>query len=363
MSFVAVICRTAAVSGVASLLLFGGMAPLRAQNNPEDIFRDEVIDAVARLHWKGPELSDDTRFAVAASGLSWEPNSGGVALLQHERKNQVAYTDASSRARGFHSALVRSDGQARETAFAFALSIALDPPAGEMATWQQAVGYLNAYGTATDRALLGILQAPDRLPLLPSYEYAAADLLVSRANVRMLSLFTTMADSGDTYLRSRAVLALGVIAYSTPEGVGPASGHLRANLKSISLSAVQQSMLDEIFRRAATDGRYRIRAAAAAAIGLRASQSDRKLLDKLAKDPAYLASQTGGRDTKTISFPVREEAARALARFGVRVDVGGGTFSGKALRNATRGGNDATKDQGGLKKDRSSRVPLHDGEW
>src|SRR5687767_5547757 len=44
------------------------------------LFRDEVVSAERKLRWKGPELSDETLFAVAFSGLSWDPASGGAPL-------------------------------------------------------------------------------------------------------------------------------------------------------------------------------------------------------------------------------------------------------------------------------------------
>ena len=112
----------------------------------------------------------------------------------------------------------------------------------------------------------------------------------------------------------------------------------------------------------------------ALALGLMGSNDALPLLQKLAKDRAYLLSPwSGGRTDgpRHIRFPVREAAAAALTRYGVDVDTGGGELSSRELFTARRGGQDVSNDRNHLRRDVVSALlifptdvlpPLEQGE-
>src|SRR5689334_7111376 len=131
-------------------------AQRRSQSDATALFRDEVAEAVRKLDWKGSPLSDETRFAVAASGLSWHPERDGIPLF-HKAKSGLAFSDVSDRVRGFEGA--RAAGQ-EKIAFSFAFSLALYPE-GHDASWRDARQFLGRYGREYEQALTGVLQAPD----------------------------------------------------------------------------------------------------------------------------------------------------------------------------------------------------------
>ncbi len=317
------------------------------------LFREELIDAPAKIGWKGKPLEDETRLAVAASGLSWKPVWNGQPLLRTDRKS-VSYTDAAQRREAFEAA---TRANAPKFAFAFALSLVLEPPAQDERTWLEAFRYLSRYDAEFDRVLIGVLQAPSKLPLLPVYDYAAADVLMHRASPPLLTLYLTLSESSDRYLRSRAVAALGIVAYRERPGSGNRVAGLASPLRENSISAVQQRIIYEQVRKAAEDKNYQSRAAAAFALGLMGDESDIPRLERLMRDPAYLSLPTDERETRRVIFPVRTQAAAALARFGQRRETGNGLFAGRALREATRGGKNVTNDYGDLRRDRRSLVP------
>src|SRR6185295_3684971 len=99
------------------------------------------------------------------------------------------------------------------TAIAYALSLLLEPGTDPPTLHQEALRFLVQQGVEIERVMLGILQAPDRLRGLPRYVYAAADILAVRAVPRLLPFLMHLAQSDDVYLRSRAVMGLGVLAY------------------------------------------------------------------------------------------------------------------------------------------------------
>jgi hypothetical protein len=345
------------------MCVFVCMSVQSARTAPEpdamSLFREEIVDAPLKLGWKGPKLDEDARFAVAVSGLSWQPVWDGVPLLRREKK-KAFYAEASERYGAFQAALKAGR---HKIAFPFALSVVLDPPADNAAAWRDAFDYLLRYGSDFDRALEGILQSPENLPLLPACHYAAADVLVWRASPMRLPFFMTLAESSDRYLRSRAVAALGIVAYrSRGEGKEQRAG-VFVPLREYSISAVQQAMLAEIVKRAAEDKNWRARAAAALALGLMGRDDNVPALEKMTRDPAYLALPEGEKGTKRIVFPVRVQAAASLERFGRRVAVTDGVFSGKALKQAMRGGKDVTNDRGDIRPDQVSRVSFHAGRW
>jgi hypothetical protein len=193
-------------------------------------------------------------------------------------------------------------------------------------------------------------------------------------------------------LRSRAVAALGIVAYrkKNPQETDPLPG-LRVPLRENLLSATQQRLIQEVLHRAAEDKNYRVRAAAAFAFALAGDESDVPLLEKLAKDRTYLltavgaegAAKGGERGAHRIVFPVRAQALLALARLGkassVPVpgkrrpnteplddpsqEIEGRVLQGKALHEAERGGNSQTGDYGDVRKDQASRVRFYTGAW
>jgi hypothetical protein len=306
------------------------------------LFREELADATAKLKWRGPELADETRFAVAASGLSWQPLWGATQLIQKGKKGLV-YGDALPRANAFIFAR-RSD--AHKEAFAFALSVVLSPPGQDMMAWSAAYDYLAGYGDDFDKALIGVLHAPDRLPLLPSLQYAAAEVLTRRASPRLLPFFLTQAESDDPYLRGRAASALGIIGYRDSEAGLESIEGLGKPLRELGISARQQAMISDTLGRAAEDKSYRVREAAAFALGLTGSEEDLARLEKLAKDPAYLMMGSGPKSTRTYLFPVRHQAAQSLRRLGRMTKVET-AFTGKL----PRGAKDVTHVLSGIRKD------------
>lgn len=343
----------------AVLLSAGRHTQAQQRRNAAALLMDEIAHAQQAVKWRGSALSDETRLAIAASGVSWQPGIEGIALLRADRKG-MAYGEASDRARGF---LRARDGHNDRIAIPFALSIVLDPRGPDSRIWRDAFDYLAGYGSEFDDMLIGILQAPDKLPLLPEYDYAAADVLVYRASPRLMPVFLNLAETSDRYLRSRAIVGLGVAAYRSAQGRPASIGGLLVTLHEGSVSAVQQAMVTEALRRAVDDKSYHVRAAAALALGLAGDDADLPLLEKLAKDRAYLLVATDRKDEKRVFFPVRDEAARALARFGRSVESGSGTFRGKEFSRAVRGGNNVTSDTGDMRKDRVSHVRFCDGDW
>jgi HEAT repeat protein len=325
-----------------------------AVDSATTLFREEIVAALERIGWKGAVLPDDTRFAIAATGLSWMPEAGGVALIHKENK-RARYADAEQRFAAF--ARLRSNGDKRD-AFAFALSLLIDPPVSD-AGWVAANQYLAPYGDDVDHALAGVLQAPEKMPLLPAYQYAAMDSLTRRASSRMLPLFLSLSESSDRYLRSRAVAALGLVAYQPGPERDVVPG-LLASPRENPISAVQSRLIAEAVRDAASDKNWRVRAAAALALGLMRAEDDLPLLEKLSRDRAYLGR--GSKADRVVVFPVRAQAAAALARFGkdtqqpVRA-------TGRDADEVARGGQDVTKDQSDIRRDQTSRVRFAEGEW
>ncbi len=346
--------------GVLGVLAVQGVAAqLETPPDGAVLFRDEVVAAERKLRWKGPELSDETLFAAAFSGLSWDPASSGAPLFLRS-KSGIAYESAQIRLRGFQEA--RAGGR-HKIAAPFAFSLVLDHDSLDAAAWKMAFDYADHFGVDFDAALVGILQAPQKLPLLPDYLYTAMDTLVHRSSPRLLPLFLTLADANDAYLRSRAVAGVGIAAFRTRERTESTYPGLPIPLKESSISAAQRRMIGEVLQRASEDSSYRVRAAAALALGLTGDDSDLPLLQRLAKDRAFISLSTDQKDPRRIHFPVRAQAAASLARFGKTIDSGGGALSGKDLAKAIRAGRDVTRDETGIRRELIGRVRFHDGLW
>jgi hypothetical protein len=122
-------------------------------------------------------------------------------------------------------------------------------------------------------------------------------------------------------------------------------------------------MIHEQLTRAAGDGSYRVRAAAALALGLGGDDGDIPELKKLAADRAYLLLPADRKDQKQVVYPVREAAAAGLRRLGEPMESPRETLAGKALLKATRGGKNITSDFGGMRRDLHSDVRFHAGYW
>src|SRR5437870_9092505 len=145
--------RTRALA--ALLGLFSPIAGAQPTPPPEAalLLRDEVREAGRKIHWKGPELSDETLLAIAASGLSWEPASAGIPLIVRD-KSGAAYAPDTQRNSAFQQA--RAAGR-HKIAVPFALSLVLDPGALNYSVWRAAYEYLDQFGSDFDSMLVGVL--------------------------------------------------------------------------------------------------------------------------------------------------------------------------------------------------------------
>ncbi len=409
------------------------------------MFRDEIEKAPTKLKWRGERLSDNTLYALALTGASWEPAWGKdpmfslawgdlrkePAIDRQDRGNYIetvrdvqrlydqkqyrqavqtalsnftldqigcdvllkepigmsfmalgqpeqafpifaapfeprSQTDVAQLNRRFREAALNAAqhaGLSRE-AIAFALSLLLDPGADMQRLNFGALAMLDSQGVDIDRVLFGILEAPERLRGLPAYAYAAADLLAYRVSPRLVPVLLHLAEVDDCYLRGRALFALGIVGYHerSEEPKDWAAQISVVPLREYGLSAGQRKMIEKAVREGANSDKYRIRAAAALAIGLIGLDDAAPLLQKLARDREYLLSTPQGAPEnsriKRIEYPVRMAAALALARYGVKVDVVGGDLDGKALDHARRGGQDATNDQRCLRRESASKIEV-----
>ncbi len=344
---------------------------LTAQTNAQEasrstlaaLYQNEMAQAVRDLNWKGPKLSDNTLLAVCACGVSWMPKWQSPPLFEGKGK-RMRYADAKGRLAGYLAA-TQSDNQ--KLAVPYALSLALDPDDLGRPLWSSIHAYLGRFDDDYDDVLVGIEEAPRDLPILSLYQYAAADLLVWRASPRLIPFLLTMASSGDAYLRSRAIAALGVAAYDpSTSSAQEVLGILK--LKAGSISANQRRMVTYTLRRAVTDDNYRVRAAAAFALGLAGGQEDIALLKMLGKDRAYTVHPVDA-DSGTqwdYDFPVRREAYSALSRLGeplVRFDLGTTTEPHEVPR-MVKGCRNVTRDMSGMRKDEIRNVPsVGQGLW
>lgn len=418
----------------------------------QNLFQEEIQQAIAKIKWRGERLSDDTVYAIALTGLSWQTAWGkkvlfslasgemkrvpslhkrspretedlirevkslqdqrhysgiirlatenfsadeigchpelklavGASYLSQGRPEQAFAVYASPydpgkaeasnvnynlqfRRGAFLSALNATKGSAfssetyRKASVAFALSLLLDPDPARPVVNTEALQYLTRLGVDVDRVCLGILQAPDRLPGLPAYVYSAMDILVYRATPRMLPYFMHLTQTGDVYLKSRAILGLGVLTYT--ERSGDRSDWERRlvsfPIRSYGLSSGERGLIEREVRNAVQNGNFRLRTAGTLALALMGDDASVPLLQKLAKDRAYtLTPQERGHNdaSRRIYFPVRMAAAAALSRFGINIDEGSGEYSGRDLDKAKRGGQDVSKDRGGLDRDSIAQV-------
>ena len=459
MRFIAFLLPSVARAALPVALLAGLLAPRPALSLPvtepyaatreaQRLFQDELQQCDAKLNWHGEKLADDTRYAAALTGLSWQAAWGkdhvfslawgdlrkidplrrrtkaqtealtaeikrratgrddagavklatdnfamgeigcdpelkaavGTSLLRLNRP-EAAYdifaapfdpargANRAERNREFRqmafAAAVKSAPQSdrcRRAAIAMALSLALEPDSEDAAPNEEALAYLENSGVDLERVLLGILEAPERLRGLPAYSYAAADLLVVRAAPRLLPFLMHLAQSDDVYLRGRAVIGLGLLAYQSRPNDAP-DWRRRVLLvppTEYGLSVGERKMVLREAKEAAASDKHRLRVAAAIALTLMGDDANLPLLRQLAKDRAYLLSppEKNKNAPRAIHFPARQAAIAGLARFGIKVPGADGVFSGKALEQAKRGGQDVTSDRRNLRKTSYSELVI-----
>ena len=418
----------------------------RPSQEIDRLFGEDMRQANANLKWRGERLTEDSVYAVALSGLSWElawgkehlfslgwgdcrkvptlnkrkgnyaaligeiqqlydrhdyrraveiatanfsldeigcdvnlKESVGYSLLETGRPEQAfpifsapfepvrtlpSIPDANRRFREAAFTAAERAGLKRE-AIAFAVSLLLEPGADPPAVPSRQIQYLEKQGVDIDRLLLGVLQSPERLRGLPAYYYAAADLIAYRASPRLLPFMLHLANSDDAYLRSRALLGLGIVGYQARPGDPPgwSAQIVSVPLREYGVSSGERKLIDREIREGIASDKYRIRMAAALALGLIGEEDSQMQLQKLARDHAYLLSSLDpvGPDRgkgKRIAFPVRTAASVSLARYGVRTDPGNGDLSGKDLDKARHGNQDVTGDHRNLRHDVVSQIFL-----
>jgi hypothetical protein len=419
------------------ILLLGASRCGWAKDVVESLFHREIAHAAEAMEWHGEPLSRDTLYALAATGISWEPVWGRAHLfwmgwarcdkkdLLDKRNKQVgqrlaeiqasyaaqdwshvvdlATRDFSFRTitcnpdlklavgesflqlgrperafpvlasayqaerlgRGGDTILEETDWRVRRDAFeaaraahltkeaiVFGLSLLLQPSSENPRVNNEVLAYLERQGISIERVALGILQAPARLTGLPAYSYVAADLLAMNPNPELLPVFMAMEQSGDVYLRARALIGLAALAYQPDPNTqaNPFGEALPFTPTVTGLSADQRAQIEDMAIRAVHDGNYRLRAAGALALGLIGGEENRALLVKLEHDPACYVIPTGVRGLEQLRFPVREAVALSLKRWGGTFDPGDGTYSGKALAQARRHTREVTHDFGGINR-------------
>ncbi len=417
----------------------------RAARNLDRLFSDEMKNATMKLKWRGERLTEDTIYAVALTGDSWEPawdkeqmfslawgdsrkilayKKHGIrekqsliesiralyAARQYRRAVDAAtaefsldeigcdvnlkeYVGASLMALGqpeqafpVYSAPFEQPAAQPKTAeynrtfrvaaldaairagltkeaVCFSLSLLLEPDVANSRPDDRQIEYLQQQGVDIDRVLLGILQAPERLRGLPSYYYTASDLVAYRASPRVLPMLLQLADSSDVYLRSRALLGLGLAAYQ-PRADDPKQWSeqvIFSTPQEFGISSGERKLVDKELLEGASSDRYRLRSSAALAMGLIGDSDYTTVLQKLSKDRAYVLLDEGGEKSKSrrIYYPVRMAASAALDRFGIASDPGGGgVLSGRELDRAKHGGVDETNDHRNLRKEVSSTITI-----
>ncbi len=340
------------------------------------LFDDEFQQVQTKLKWHGERLTEDTVYAAAVSGLTWYSGWEQHRLFSLSQDIKDNKTDPNKRDLILREA--EDDYQLRHSAWqtakrsgrkkeAIALGISLVLASGADKTRHDISPYqfVRASGVDIERVCLGILQAPESLKGFANYWYAAADILSHHANPRLLPYLLHLANSDDTFLRSRAVAGLGIVGFQNRSADPPDCGHhaFFPPLHEYGLSVGERKLLMKELIEGVQSDKYLIRAAAALALSLVAEDQSQPLLLKLSKDRAYILSpEIKGNKTRQISFPVRLAAAIGLKRYGVSVNGGSGEFSGKALDAAKRGGQEVTNDHRNLRKDPESIVTLESSE-
>lgn len=345
---------TALRACVAALAMTSAATASMAATDLRTLFRSELAGAEDRIGWRGDKLSDETSLAAVVAGLAKRPLLGGSPLIVGEKKKQ-AYAPAEPRAAAFREA---AEGSDERLAASLALSLVLEPPAGDRDAYAAAVAHLAKYGDSFDEALAGVLAAPNDLILLSSRKYGAADAMVRRAKPRQAGILTALASADDPYLRSRGVASLGMLLNRDGQLAPPAS--LLFEPAEFELSAVIRARLLDQVLEAARDKQYRVRAAAALALGMAADRDLIQPLDRLLHDESYIATPTG-QGLRRIAFPVAAAAAEGMARLGRTVRAPGGELTAPEAKRAVRGCRDITKEAAKLRP--NPATSFHTGDW
>jgi hypothetical protein len=182
------------------------------------------------------------------------------------------------------------------------------------------------------------------------------DVLVYRSKPRLLPYFMHLVQTGDTYLKARAILGLGVLANNGRTGDPRAweKGLVSFPIRTFGLSTGERNLIEREVRSALQSGNFRLRTAGTMALALMGDDSSVPILQRLLKDRAYVITPLG-KERKNVPhniyYPVRMAAAAGLARFGVTANVIGGELSGRELDAAKRGGQNVSNERGGLDRD------------
>ena len=342
-----------------TFLAEGSGDPLAPAYNILGLFGDEIRQAASKMNWRGERLSEDTRYAVALTGVSW----------RGEWNRAKRFTpSAAPRREAWRAA--QAGGQDKE-AIALGLSLLLDPDPSQPTVDRAMLNWLEGEGVDIDRVALGILEAPPNLRALPAYQYAAADLLAVRATPRLLPFLMHLVNSDDVYLHARALLGLGITAYQPGRGTagGGLEAIIHAPLNEYGLSAGERHLIAQEIAEAANSGQAQLRIAAALAASAISDENSLPLLQKLARDRAYVliparVDRAYGNRPRRILFPVRAAAAPGLARLNRRSDnakpgdLVSGEFAGKTLDAARKGGQDITNTRPPFRRDIASRLEI-----
>ncbi len=356
--------------------LLQGSGTIGASREISLLFDDELQQVQKKIKWHGERLTEDTVYAAALTGQSWytEWESHRLFSLTSEKagkkgdlnKFDQILRDAETDYQIRHSAwqTAKRSGRRKE---AIVLGLSLIFASGDESIRHDSspLQFVAASGVDVERVCLGILQAPEGLKGFVNFWYSAANLLSLRANPRLLPYLLHLANSDDTFLRSRAILGLGVVGYQSRPADPPdwARSIISVPLHEYGLSVGERKLLTKAILEAARSDRHLIRASASTALALVAEDESMPLLQKLAKDRAYiLSSEIAGTRARRISFPVRSASMIGLERFSVISNTIGGEYSGKALESAKRGGQDVSNDHHNLRKDSDSILCLENSQ-
>ncbi len=239
-------------------------------------------------------------------------------------------------------------------AISFALSLVLQPQPVTLPAVprlpQDVVSFLHEQGVDLERVALGILETPTGLRHMDYYTYAAADLICLKPTPDLLPVLFSMLHTGDTYLRARAIVALGSVDYHpSPRGDAWTRNILPGRRVNYGLSADQQNSIESTARQFLKDSNWRLRAAGCLALAFIGGDENHRLLDTMVNDRAYVLGPPDRSGMRWLTFPVRVAADTALTRWQEQVTPGGGMVDRNELARETRGCSNVTGDTSGLR--------------
>ncbi len=279
-----------------------------------------------------------------------------LASAYHTMHKPDEARDYRLRRLAFRAARLSGD---EKQAIAFGLSLVLQPDPATHVPYSNALAYLVNRGVNLRRVALGILEAPNGLRNMSAYTYAAADVLVYRLTPSLLPLLFEMLKSGDTYLRSRALLYLGAMDYRPgSQNRSWTKNILPVSLRDYGLSADQHALIMQTARRLLHDSNFRLRAAACLTLSFMGGEENHRLLETMANDPAYVLQKVKGHNESTVVFPVRDAADAALTRWGENLQSGDGTYTRSQLSQLLRRGRNVTNDRSGIRGDLASVLAI-----